>query len=282
MSDAVPPADTTTPAGQGQSGFGRQISRTGFARQLNRTGHGILALFLVSVISAVVPPRLMDPAWQLQISSTLVNNGSLALLGLMLIALASYVNPDQAEIKQRLALLRRLALIAVAGYLLLIPLQGIALWRGFHDTSQRLAIQRKGLENRLDSIARIVNQAQSAAEIQESLKKLPGAPQIPPQQLAEPLPQLRQRFSEGLELTRTRLRASDTKPNADAVQRLIKEGLRIATGSLALAFAFAASTAVGGTSSSRSLLDDLQEGSSKLLQGPRSGRRNKRSNRSRR
>jgi hypothetical protein len=294
MSEAPPPADTATvdksdksPAGSSselssQSGFGRQISRTGFARQLNRTGHGIFALFLVTLLTAALPPRLMDPAWQIQLSSTLVNNGSLALLGLMLVALASYLNPDQADIKQRLGLLRRLAALAVAGYLLLIPLQGVALWRGIRESSQKITIQRKGLESRLDTIAKVVNESKSAAEIQERLRRLPGAPQIPAEQLAEPLPQLRQRFAAGLERSRARLRATDTKPNADAVQRLLKESLRISLSSLALAFGFAASAGFGGTSSTRSLLDDLQESTGKLLRGPRSGRSNKRSKRSKR
>jgi hypothetical protein len=290
MSEAPPPSDTTpigtTPADGGSSvrnpsGFGRQISRTGFARMLSRSGHGMLALFLVTVIIAALPPRLLDPAWQIQLSGTLVNNGTIALLGLIVIALASYLNPDQADLKQRIGLLRRLATIAVAGYLLLIPLQGLAVSRGIRESSQRIGIQRNELEKRLDVIARVVNESKSAAEIQERLRRLPGAPQIPPEQLAEPLPQLRQRFAAGLERSRARLRATDTKPNADAVQRLLKESLRIAISSLALAFAFGASATVGGTSSTRSLIDELQDSTSKLMK-PRPGKRGKRSNRSRR
>lgn len=263
------------------SGFGRQISRTGFARQLNRTGHGMLALFLVTLITAALPPRLLDPAWQIQLSGTLVNNGTIALLGLILVALASYLNPDQAGIKQRLGLLRRLATIAVAGYLLLIPLQGLSVWRGIRESSQRLAIQRNGLEKRLDAIAKLVNESKSSAEIQEGLRRLPGAPQIPADQLAEPLPQLRQRFAAGLQRSRARLRATDATPNADAVQRLLKETLRIALSSLAMAFAFGASATVGGTSSTRSLVDELQDRTASLMK-PRKGKRGKRSNRSRR
>jgi hypothetical protein len=260
------------------SGFGRQISRTGFARQLNRAGHGMLALFVVTLIIAALPPRLLEPAWQIQLSGTLVNNGTIALLGLILIALASYLNPDQAAIKQRLGLLRRLATIAVAGYLLLIPLQGLAVWRGIRESSQRLAAQRTGLEKRLD---KVVNESQSVAEIQERLRRLPGAPQIPADQLAEPLPQLRERFAAGLERSRAQLRATDSKPKADAVQRVLKESLRIALSSLALAFAFGAIATVGGTSSTRSLVDELQDSTAKLMK-PRTVKRSKRSNRSRR
>jgi hypothetical protein len=263
------------------SGVGRQISRTGFARQLNRAGHGMLALFMVTLIIAALPPRLLAPAWQIQLSGTLVNNGTIALLGLILIALASYLNPDQAAIKQRLGLLRRLATIAVAGYLLLIPLQGLAVWRGIRESSQRLAAQRTGLEKRLDVIAKVVNESQSVAEIQERLRRLPGAPQIPADQLAEPLPQLRERFAAGLERSRAQLRATDSKPKADAVQRVLKESLRIALSSLALAFAFGAIATVGGTSSTRSLVDELQDSTAKLMK-PRTVKRSKRSNRSRR
>jgi hypothetical protein len=169
----------------------------------------------------------------------------------------------------------------VAGYLLLIPLQGLAVWRGIRESSQRIAIQRNGLEKRLDVIAKLVNESKSAAEIQERLSRLPGAPQIPADQLAEPLPQLRQRFAAGLERSRARLRATDPKPNADAVQRLLKESLRIALSSLAMAFAFGASATVGSTSSTRSLVDELQDSTAGLMK-PRTVKRGKRSNRSRR
>ena len=105
-----------------ETAAGPSRSQVGIARQLNRAGHGLLALFLVTLITTLLPPRLLEPAWQIQLNSTLVNNGSLALLGLLLVILASHLNPEQRAIKQRLGLLRRLALIAVAGYLMLIQI----------------------------------------------------------------------------------------------------------------------------------------------------------------
>lgn len=161
--------------------------------------------------------------------------------------------------RRRQRQLRRLAALAVAGYLLLIPLQAVAIQRGLAEASTKLASRRQGIAARLDALARVVASAQSAAEMQAGLCQLPGAPQIPPQQLDQPLPVLRQRFTTALAQTRQRLENADSAPDGATVQRLIQEGLRMALSSLALAFAFAACAPARRDTPWRSVLDAAQE-----------------------
>ncbi|MFM7266999.1 MAG: HpsJ family protein [Cyanobium sp.] len=240
----------STPSGRAQAGISRLLSRS---------GHGLLALFVITLLTALLPPRPLEPTWQLQVSNALVNNGSLALLGLLLTVLASHFHPEHRGLRNRQRRLRRLAALAVAGYLLLVPLQAVAIRRGLADASAKLTNRRQQIETRLNVLAGVVANAQSAAEMQAGLRRLPGAPQIPPQQLDQPLPVLRQRFTAALAQTRQRLGNADTAPDGAAVQRLIQEGVRMALSSLALAFAFAACSTMGKVKPWHSLLDAAEE-----------------------
>lgn len=235
----------------------RMRGSASFSRQLSRAGLGLLALFIFSVGTSFLPLRLMEPAWQLQVSSALTNNGSVALLGMLLVALASWLAPEDDLLQRRNTLLRRLALAAVIGYLLLIPLQTMALWRGVDQGKQRISRQRKVVEARLEAISKAVETAQTPAELRSQLQSLPGAPSLPDAQLTQPMPQLRQRFATALEQARTRLRATTSEPDPARIQKLITESLRISLSSLALAFAFAAGAQSGAKG--LSLLDQLQQ-----------------------
>ncbi len=243
-------SDASTPSGRAQAGVSRLLSRS---------GHGLLALFVITLLTTLLPPRPLEPSWQLQVSNVLVNNGSLALLGLLLTVLASHLHPEHRGLRNRQRRLRRLAALAVAGYLLLIPLQAVAIRRGLAETSEKRTSRRQEIEARLTVLSGVVAGARSTAELQAGLRRLPGAPQLLPQQLEQPLPQLRQRLEAALAQSRQRLENAETAPNGTAVQRLIQEGLRISLSSLALAFAFAACAAAGEGKPWHSLLDAAQE-----------------------
>jgi len=235
----------------------RMRGSASLSRQLSRAGLGLLALFVFSVGTSFLPLRLMEPGWQLRVSSALTNNGSVALLGVLLVAVASWLAPEDDLLLRRNTLLRRLALAAVVGYLLLIPLQTLALWRGVDQGKQRISRERQAVEARLEAISKAVETAQTPAELQRQLQGLPGAPLLPEAQLAEPMPQLRQRMATALELARSRIRATSSEPDPARIQKLITESLRISLSALALAFAFAAGAQSGVKG--QSLLDQLQQ-----------------------
>lgn len=96
-----------------QRGVGR--STAPLSRQLSRAGHGLLAVFAITAVFAALPLRLGQPAWQIQISAALINNGSIALVGMLLIALASWLAPSEPLLVRRNRLVRRLAIGAVVG-----------------------------------------------------------------------------------------------------------------------------------------------------------------------
>lgn len=235
----------------------RSRGSAGLSRQLARAGLGLLVVFLVTLATTLLPLRLMEPAWQLQTSANLINNGSVALLGMLLIALAAWLAPDDNRLRQRNTLVRRLALAAVVGYLLLIPLQTLALWRGINQGKQELSRQRKAAEARIEAIAKAVDTAKTPEELQSQLQGLPGAPSLPRSQMSASMPELRQNFAGALTYARSRLRAAPSEPDPARIQKLIGESLRISGSALALAFAFAAGTQIGERGPS--LLDRFEE-----------------------
>ncbi len=60
---------------------------------------------------------------QLRVAGVLIDRGPLALLGLALLQLAAHLDPANAPIQARWQQLGRLGVVAVLGFLLLVPLQ---------------------------------------------------------------------------------------------------------------------------------------------------------------
>jgi hypothetical protein len=83
------------------SPIGRIWPSVPLARWLSVFSSALLVVFLAGVLTTALPPRLMDPQWQLALAAALMNNATVA----------------NATV----------ALVAVI--LLLVPLQGYASWR---------------------------------------------------------------------------------------------------------------------------------------------------------
>jgi len=84
---------------------------------------GLFLLFGCNPVASVLPPRLIDPAWQMALFGSLQSLSSLPLIGTCLLL----VGPDLqiGSIRQRLGWMCN----ACIGFLLLIPLQASAMWR---------------------------------------------------------------------------------------------------------------------------------------------------------
>ena len=92
---------------------------------------------------SALSPKLLDPRWQLDLISNLINNGSLALVGALLIHLAIAFHPGSDRLRARYNTFRRWALAASIGFLLLIPLQMSASWKLYSSVvgqSQQLSL----------------------------------------------------------------------------------------------------------------------------------------------
>jgi hypothetical protein len=86
----------------------------------------LLVVFTSTVLGSILPARLMDPVWQLSTTATLINNAPVALVGLAGMHLANHLDPGHSILRRRLSVSARLARFAGVGFLLLVPVQLMA------------------------------------------------------------------------------------------------------------------------------------------------------------
>lgn len=209
------------------------------ANQLGILAVCLLVLYVVAVLAAILPPRLTDPAWQLRLTSALISNGFSALLGLALLHLAAYLHPTNPHLGRRRNDFAAWALIPVLGFLLVIPLQGYAVWRGISTANNEQNSQLLGVNRRIAAVREAINTSSSTQELQQRLAALRVPPLSAPD-LARPLPQLRKAMIATI--NQAEIRATDRLKGIQPQQLwLVAQGsLRTIISALVLAVGFAA------------------------------------------
>jgi hypothetical protein len=132
-----------------------------------------IALFLfygLTVFNQLLPFQLMLPAWQLSSSAALIQSGLWPLLGLVLLQLAPLFDPGNWRLQDRWVSLGRLGVIAVLGFLLLVPVQLTATGRSLQamDSAQRTRQQR--LEANLNEMRQEIRVASSLADLLQRIR----------------------------------------------------------------------------------------------------------------
>jgi hypothetical protein len=95
--------------------------------QLIAIALALLLVFIASLLPQLLPPRLLDPSWQLRLCGVIAETGVLPLMALGLVFLAAYLEPANDWLLACRAHVSRLAGVAALGFLLLLPLQLAAL-----------------------------------------------------------------------------------------------------------------------------------------------------------
>jgi hypothetical protein len=229
-----------------------EIGRQSAGKLMVRIGLALFVVFLSVVLAAALPLKLLDPAWQLLVIATLVNNGTIAVLGFVLIALAPLVASGSGQLRRWRDRIASLACLAAIGYLLIIPLQGLAAWRGVQQLSMEQGRQlRRGMA-RIEAIRSAVHQARSTADLQSQLKRIEGMP-LPPLQIDRPLASFRPQLLSRLGLAETALRRRYGQIPLARLMPLVEESLRVMMSAMAYGMAFA--SGARWSADSPSLLD---------------------------
>jgi hypothetical protein len=229
----------------------------------------LFVLFATLVAGAVWPVQLLNPLWQLRLAGSLVNGAPFALLGLALLQIAVELGPRDPVLQRRQRLCSHLAVAVALGFLLLVPLVGVAGLQQSRSTSTAQNSRISGAERRLVALRQAVASATNNEEINQRLQRLQG-PVLGPGDLAQPLPLLKAQVGAvfdqaALQIARERQAAPPSNP-----WRLLPELLRNVIACLALALGFAALAVRPG--SERSLLQEWQGGWSGLLKSLRQRR----------
>ncbi len=202
-----------------------------------------LALFViygVRVAATAFPLRPLDTLWQLTISSTLINTAAIPLLGLGLLHLAAYLDPGNPALARRRESLARWAILAVLGFLLLLPLQAYASWSTVATARARLMTQQTSANRNFAQIRDAINSATSSKDLQARLQSL-QSPElgIRFQNLGLPLAETKRqmliRLNEIQEQVKTRINA----PPPEAIEDVARNASRLMGTSFVYALAFA-------------------------------------------
>lgn len=181
------------------------------------SGLALFGVFLSGLLGLLLTPRLLDPAWQLRLGELLIGSSPFALLGSCLLLLGACLEPQHPWIEGWWQRTRQLAWIACLGYLLLIPLQGAALWQ----MGQRVERPVRQQIGRLQSSLQAIEQSGNFAEMNQALRSLPGSPQLPPG-VQQPFASVRNNASTGL---RERLSQLESQQRSASRNRRISEVL---------------------------------------------------------
>ena len=95
-------------------------------------------MFVLAVALPPLHPRFADPFWLLAFGGAFCTNGFLALLAVLLLHMAAALEPQSVWHQARRLLVRRCSRAVMVAFLLLLPLQGLAAWRGL-EAAQSLA-----------------------------------------------------------------------------------------------------------------------------------------------
>jgi len=150
----------------------------------------LFVLFATLVAGAVWPVQLLNPLWQLRLAGSLVNCAPFALLGLALLQIAVELGPHDPLLQRRHRLCSQLAVIVALGFLLLVPLQGVAGLQQSRSSTNVESSRITGAERRLVALRQAVATASSNDEINQRLQRLQG-PVLGPADIAQPLPLLK-------------------------------------------------------------------------------------------
>lgn len=178
-------------------------SRRRFRLLLDGGAIALLAIFLVHLIPVLLQTNPLNPKWQGEFVDVLVNEGLLAFLGFVLMHLAAFVQPSHDGLRRRLRLVRRFAVLAVVGYLLLVPLQLTSSFGTFATTqTKRASYLEQGA--RLSEIREALLGATTVEDLNVRLQSL-LQPSLSSDQLGQSLPDLRKVLLKDNELEQQKL-----------------------------------------------------------------------------
>ncbi len=200
----------------------------------------LFAIYLITLLASILPVRLLDTAWQLSFISACLDSATIPLMALGLLHLAAYLDPDNPVLQKRRDDLARLAILAVLGFLLIIPLQAYAGWKSVAVARANVARQLSVATGTFDLLQETISTATSLDNLQARLQAI----QTPSlgirfEDLGLPLPETKRAMLSRLKEVREQVEARIQAPAPQAIEAVARDSLRVMLSAFALAIAFA-------------------------------------------
>jgi len=202
------------------------------------TANALLVIFVLEVALPLLPPKLADPFWLLAFTGAFRTNGFLALLAVLLLHMAAALEPESPRHQIRRLLVRRYSRPVMVAFLLLLPLQVLAAWRGL-EVAQSLAYRAGRVQQvRLVQFRQAVERSGTIAELQNQLAAI-QAPPLSAADQSQGLPALKADLLSQIKAQETSL-LKQVGPRVPT-EVLIKDSLRVLLLAPLLAMGFAVS-----------------------------------------
>jgi hypothetical protein len=224
------------------------------SRRLSLIGICLLLVFCVFVIRAALPLQILNIVWQIQLSTSVVEFAPIAVLGVVLIALASFFDPGNEDLGGTQRLVAKLAMIVSLGFLLLLPLRVYHVF-AFQQTIGN--VQDRQISQGLTKVKKIkeaLNQASSRQDLEVRLKAI-GAPPLPEALRQRPLPQLKEGLLRSLNQVETNFQRRKPTSNKEKELNSYLSNGKMMLSSLLYAAVFAA--AGQRSNSDENFLDEI-------------------------
>jgi len=114
---------------------------------------------VTSFMFAILPPKLGQPVWQLNVISTLLGASANILIGSLLISLARLFNPKDLPLKKYADFIRKLAGFIAVLMLVLIPFSLFAGSRAIKDNEAASKIALKEWKKQLRAVQSLASEA---------------------------------------------------------------------------------------------------------------------------
>lgn len=203
----------------------------------------LFGVFTVSVILRLLPPRLLDPLWQVSLTTALLDMGGYALLGVAVLTLAQLLAPEDEQLERQLGRIWRGCGLAGLGYLLLVPLLLSALLRDFQQVERLSARQQRDIERQDVRLQQAVRSARDRDELLNTVQRI-NAPALGSFLISEaPLEQQRARALELLRSTAATARRQAGAVGPGTLKSVLLNNLRLLGLALVFAFGFASAHA---------------------------------------
>jgi len=203
----------------------------------------VFLLFGLGVLSQAFPLRLLAPGWQLRFSTNLIERAPLALIGLVLLQLAAHLDPANRQLQARWQQLGRFGVIAVLGFLLLMPLQVVATAKTIRGLDRNQRSQQQQVDRNLQLLRQQIRAASNLADLQQRIQAIQAPDLIlSAGDLNQPLPQLKQALLASVDQSEQQLNRQLGKGSPRKFWSLLQGSGKGVFSSLVLALAFAACT----------------------------------------
>jgi hypothetical protein len=204
------------------------------ADPLKWIGIALLGTYLVTVVAAALPVKLLDPAWINRICGSLRGGVSFPLEAMAAYMIGAYLQRGGKE-PHYLSDLRWCSRLAALGFVLLIPLQS---WAGLQLIATTVGAQQARLAPGEDAL-KAIYAATDADQLLAAIRRIPGAPPNIGGRLEEPVAKVRQRLISEIE-PQVRQQKEQLKEVIGTIRRdsliaLVKDGVVALLSALAFA-----------------------------------------------